>query len=229
MDKKNFGLLLFVLTISIVITIFIAMNLLDISDEVNQGSFRVNDLVINSYATIGENEENKNAQNISDLLFNLSQNNKITFLIAKNIDADRIYIDNIKFNGPVRCGSLILYQTDSEETYDLSVPQEVIEIKPIIKDEQYFVEFNIDNKEFIKDVKAPSNTNKITFDGTFFKDIDIKTEEIEMSIEGNLNIVDVTGKICTCKFNFRFPSEELLNNGISILRQDISKYVFKLK
>lgn len=227
MNKKR--VIFFVVLISLIITILLAMNLLDTTGNINQGNFRVNDMVINSYAKVDEKDTNEKAESISDLTFNLSQNNKITMLIAKNIDASRIYIDNIKFSEPIKKGNLIFSQTDIEEKYDLTTKLDTIEIYPVEKDDQYYIELNIDNLDFMSDVKALEDTKKITFDGTFFKDLNIKTDELQMSFECDLNIVDLTGKRSVCKLKFKFPPEELLSNGISILRQDISNYVFELK
>ncbi|MDO4282102.1 MAG: hypothetical protein Q4D02_00530 [Clostridia bacterium] len=227
MSKKK--IIFFVIVISLIITVLIAMNLLDTTGDINQGNFRINDLVVNSYAKVDELDTNEKAENISDLTFNLSQNNKISILIAKNIDVSRIYLDNIKFVAPIKSGSLVLSQTGFEEEYDLNTKIESVEIYPEEKDDQYYIELNVDNVQFMNDVKAPENTKKITFDGTFLKDIDIKIEELQMSFECNLNIIDITGKKSVCSLKFKLPPEELLNNGISILRQDLSKYVFQLK
>lgn len=227
MDKKR--LIFLVVILSLIITVVIAMMLLDTTGNVNQGNFRINDMVINSYAKVNEKDTNKNAENISDMTFSLSQNNKITILIAKNVEATRIYIDNIKTNEPIKKGSLIFNQTGVEEKLDLSTKLESIEITPIEKDDQYYIELNIDNINFMDDVKAPSDAKKVTFDGTFLKDLDIKSDDLKIGFECNLNMIDVTGKISTCKLKFKFPPEDLLTNGISVLRQDISKYVFVLK
>lgn len=227
MNKKK--MIFFVVLISLIITVILAMNLLDTTGDINQGNFRVNDMVINSYAKVDEKDTNEKAESISDLTFNLSQNNKVTILIAKNVNASRMYIDNIKFEEPIKKGSLILSQTDIGGEYDLSTKLESIEIYPVEKNDQYYIELNIDNLDFMSDVKAPEDTKKITFDGTFFKDLNIKAEELQMKFECDLNIIDLTGKRSVCRLKFKFPPEDLLSNGISILRQDISNYVFELK
>ena len=227
MEKRI--IIFFVIIISLIATVIMAMKLLDTTGEINQGNFRVNDIVINSYAKVDEKEIEEKAENISDLTFDLSQNNKITILVAKNMEASRIYIDNIKIKEPIKRGYLTFYQTDIEEVYDLNNELKSVEIYPIEKDNQYFIELNIDNIKFMTDVKGSEDMKKITFDGTFFKDLDIKIEDIEMEFSCDLNLEDTTGKKSACNLKFKLPSEGILNDGISILRQDISKYVFKLK
>lgn len=227
MNKKK--LIFFVIIVSLVITVLVAMMLLDTTGNVNQGNFRINDMVINSYAKINEKDTNESAENISDLTFSLSQKNKIDILVAKNIDASKIYIDNIRFNEPIKKGNLNIYQTGTEQKYELNNELKSIEITPIEKDGQYHIELNIDNLDFMDDVKAPEDTKKITFDGTFLNDLNIKADDLKMYFECKLKIVDLTGKISECNFKFKFPSEDLLINGISVLRQDISKYNFILK
>lgn len=227
MNKKK--LIFFVIIVSLVITVLVAMTLLDTTGNVNQGNFRINDMVINSYAKINEKDTNESAENISDLTFSLSQKNKIDILVAKNIDASKIYIDNIRFNEPIKKGNLNIYQTGTEQKYELNNELKSIEITPIEKDGQYHIELNIDNLDFMDDVKAPEDTKKITFDGTFLNDLNIKADDLKMYFECKLKIVDLTGKISECNFKFKFPSEDLLINGISVLRQDISKYNFILK
>ncbi len=227
MNKKK--LIFFVIIVSLIITVVVSMMLLDTTGSVNQGNFRINDMVINSYAKINEKDTNENAENISDLIFSLSQRNKIDILVAKNIEASRIYIDSIRFNEPIKKGNLNIFQTGTEQKYDLNSDLKIIEITPIQKDDQYYIELNIDNENFMDDVKAPEDTKKITFDGTFLNDLNIKADDLQMYFECKLNIVDVTGKTSICNLKFKFPSEDLLINGISVLRQDISKYNFILK
>lgn len=226
---NNKKIIFLIVIISLIITISVAMLLLDTTGDINQGNYRINDMVVNSYANIGENKENEEAVEISDLTFSLSQNNKITMLVAKNVDATQIYLDNIKVSEPLKKGNLSIWQTDTKEKYELNSEFKNMEISPIQKDNQYYIELNIDNIDFLTDVKAPADTKKITFDGTFFNELNIKLEDIQMKFECDLNIVDITGKKSTCKLKFNFPPEELLVDGISVLRQDISRYVFKLK
>lgn len=229
MKKEKKILFLIVLICSIAITVIISMKLLDTTGTINQGNFRMNDIVVNSYADIKEAESEELPQNFSDLSFELSQKNKITMMIAKNIDAKRIYIDHIRYTDPLKKGNFVISQTDVEENHFIDDNLESVEIYPIEKESQYYIELNLDNIEFMKEVKSPENTKKVTFDGTFFKTLDLKKEDLAFHFDCDLNIIDTAGKKSTCKLKFSLPSEELLQNGISILRQDVSKYVFVLK
>ena len=139
-----------------------------------------------------------------------------------------IYMDNISFTKPNMQGDIAFYQ-NNEKDERISLDEKKVELLPEEKDGQIFVSLNLDNLEFMKDVKIPDGTNAITFDGTMLKVLDVKFSDLSMKFKFNLNIVDETGKLSVCKVSLKFPEEDLINNGISITRKDTKDYVFSIE
>ncbi len=137
-------------------------------------------------------------------------------------------MDNISFTKPNMQGDIAFYQ-NNEKDERISLDEKKVELLPEEKDGQIFVSLNLDNLEFMKDVKIPDGTNAITFDGTMLKVLDVKFSDLSMKFKFNLNIVDETGKLSVCKVSLKFPEEDLINNGISITRKDTKDYVFSIE
>lgn len=134
-------------------------------------------------------------------------------------------MDNISFIKPNMQGDIAFYQ-NNEKDERISLDEKKVKLLPEEKDGQIFISLNLDNLEFMKDVKIPDGTNAITFDGTMLKVLDVKFSDLSMKFKFNLNIVDETGKLSVCKVSLKFPEEDLINNGISITRKDTKDYVF---
>ena len=137
-------------------------------------------------------------------------------------------MDNISFTKPNMQGDIAFYQ-NNEKDEKISLDEKKVKLLPEEKDGQIFVSLNLDNLEFMKDVKIPDGTNAITFDGTMLKVLDVKFSDLSMKFKFNLNIVDETGKLSVCKVSLKFPEEDLINNGISITRKDTKDYVFSIE
>lgn len=137
-------------------------------------------------------------------------------------------MDNISFIKPNMQGDIVFYQ-NNEKDERISLDEKKVKLLPEEKDGQIFISLNLDNLEFMKDVKIPDGTNAITFDGTMLKVLDVKFSDLSMKFKFNLNIVDETGKLSVCKVSLKFPEEDLINNGISITRKDTKDYVFSIE
>lgn len=137
-------------------------------------------------------------------------------------------MDNISFIKPNMQGDIAFYQ-NNEKDERISLDEKKVKLLPEEKDGQIFISLNLDNLEFMKDVKIPDGTNAITFDGTMLKVLDVKFSDLSMKFKFNLNIVDETGKLSVCKVSLKFPEEDLINNGISITRKDTKDYVFSIE
>ncbi len=137
-------------------------------------------------------------------------------------------MDNISFTKPNMQGDIAFYQ-NNEKDERISLDEKKVKLLPEEKDGQIFISLNLDNLEFMKDVKIPDGTNAITFDGTMLKVLDVKFSDLSMKFKFNLNIVDETGKLSVCKVSLKFPEEDLINNGISITRKDTKDYVFSIE
>ena len=91
------------------------------------------------------------------------------------------------------------------------------------------LEINFNNESVLNDAKVPSDTKLLKYDGTMLSLLNLKTEDLTFNVSFNLNIVDITGKTVTCKIELKLPNEKLEEEGTSIVRQDISNYVFSIK
>ncbi len=226
--KKN-NRFLFILGAFIVVALIVLVYnyILDTTGKLNQGNFRINDFVIKS--TVGvEEKEVEQEGNLSDMAFDLSQNNTFAILVAKTegSEAKEIYIDNVSVTMPEKKGELTLSQASKETSYDLSNLQEKIPIEKQEKDSQYYIELNINNKNFVTESKIAEGVNSVTYDGTILNIMNIKISEVKFEISFDLNIIDSLGKINKCKIDVTLPSDTIISKGISVERQSISSYNF---
>lgn len=233
MKKRRNVSIIIVIIISIALIVGISIKLLDNTGKINQGNYRLNDIVITSKIEAVESKDvektatstDDTTKNINNLSFDLSQKNVIEFLVSKDIEAKEAYIDNISLSEPSKKGEITFGINDKTQTID-SLKKD-IELKE--KDNQYYVEINIDNNNFVKEAKIPEGTNKIALDGTILDVLSIKLSEVSLELRFDLNILDSSGKKNVCKLKFKMPSESLIKEGISVTREDKSKYIFSLR
>ncbi len=225
--KKNRFIPFLIVILSVALLVIVYMFVFNPAGKINEGTFRVNDVVIKSVINVAEIENQETPKSISDIKFNTSQNNEITLLIAKGNEAKNIYIDNIKVKSSSNVGEIKVSEGE-KELVSLSQTDKV-NIYPIEENGQYLVKLNIDNIDFLKNANVPSDSESVTFDGTMLKLMNIKISDIKLEVKFNLNIVDNTGKINICKFNFNIPEEDLITNGISVTRKDSGNYKFYIK
>lgn len=226
MEKSKIIKILIVLVVSIAIVILVTTFLLDTTGKINQGNFRVNYAVIESKLDIAQKQEVEVSE-LSNMLLDISQINTLSLLIANNIDIKESNITNIEIEAPVKLGSMYIEQS-GEKIYNLT-NDTVVNIYPEEKNEQYSIDLNIVNENCLTDMNVPSNTNVVTFDGTILELLNQKYEDFVFEISFDLNIYDIAGNKNTCKINLKLPDEDLYVNGISVKRDDLSNYVFRLK
>lgn len=226
MEKKKIFKVLIVLIVSIAIVMLVTTFLLDSTGKINQGNFRINDAVIESNLEIIQKQEDK-VQELSNMLLDISQKNTLSLLISNNIDIKEANITNIEIESPLKHGKLYIEQVGKDKIYDID-NDSVVNIYPEEKNEQYSIELNIVNENCLTDVNVPSQTNVVIFDGTILELLNQKYEDFVFNISFNLNIYDIAGNKNTCKIKLKLPDEEMYVNGISIKRDNLSNYVFKL-
>lgn len=246
-NKKKRFLNVIIALFSLIIVVLLSMFLLDTTGKINQGTFRVNDLAIFSIATVkdttGEDANlNNNTSNdttaeeqapigsLSDLKLDVSQKNEISFLIAKSdeIEASEIYIDNVKIKFPLLTENMYIYQNE-ENKVDLKTENIRLPLNKEDKDGQYLIKVNIDNVNCIKNAVIPNTETSIVFDGTIFNMLNTKISDISFDIQFNLNILDTTGKLNICSVKLNLPNELLLTKGVSIIKEDIRSFPFRIK
>lgn len=234
MKKKRNISIIIVIIVSIALIIGISIKILDNTGKINQGDYRLNDIVITSKIDVVESKtvektatstDVTTAKNINNLSFDLSQKNSIELLVSKDMEAKEAYIDNISLSEPSKKGEITFSINDKTQTID-SLKKD-IELKE--KNNQYYVEIKIDNNNFVKEAKIPEGTNEISLDGTILDVLSIKLSEVSLELRFDLNIIDSSGKKNVCKLKFKMPSETLIKEGISVTREDKSNYIFSLR
>ena len=229
MKKTTFFEIIIVIAISICLVVVISNIVLDNKGKINQGNFRINDLSLMSSLDVKEVQEQKDTTTGFDSMsLNLSERNNISFLVANQIGVKDIYIDNISIKKPKIGDNLVMYQ-NSVKDENFNLEEERVAIYPDYKEGEFLVSINLDNVDFMKDVKIPDGTNALTFDGTMLKILDVNVEDLKTTLQFNLNIVDENSKLNVCKFKFDFPSEDLVQNGVSIRRKNIDDFKFSIE
>lgn len=228
MKKKKAIITLLVTILSIALIILVCIYFLDNTGKVNQGNFRINDAVLESYITAQETQED-NVTELSNIVMNITQENKLSLLIANNSNISSMYIDNISTTAPEKLGELKIKQEGKEDSIDCFNKEGKYDLNVQKKDEQYFVELKITNNNCLQNVNVPSETKVIKYDGTILDLLNRKIEEFKFSITFNLNIVEENGKLNTCKISLDMPEDSLITNGASVTRLDNANLLFTVK
>ena len=229
MKKLNVFVLILSVLVAVAIIVVVVTFALDTTGKVNQGNFRINDAVLTSMLSVTEtNSKGDEPTEIADMLFSVSQTNRLSLLISKTQEISSMYVDNIKYTLPSKVGTLYIAPVGIGKGTEISQATKV-EIQPEQKDDQYYLEINFNNESVLNDAKVPSDTKLLKYDCTMLSLLNLKTEDLTFNVSFNLNIVDITGKTVTCKIELKLPNEKLEEEGTSIVRQDVSNYVFSIK
>lgn len=229
MKKSRFVSILIIVVVSLLLVAVLSNMLIDTKGSINQGNFRINDFVIKSSLEVEEITSQEEMNNgFESMKLNLSQSNNFSFLIANQIGINEIYIDNLQISNPSCKGEVVLYQNNLKDE-KFSLNSEKVAIYQEEKEGQILINLNVDNMDFLKDAKLPNDTKSVTFDGSMLNLLDIKLSDLHMNIKFNINIVDEVGKLNVCKVFVKVPSDELVNSGISIQRQDLENYSFSIE
>lgn len=227
MIKKNKFILLVILVISILLIIAICSLLLKTTGKINQGSFRVTDAVIESTLNVIEKQEEQ-VDALSNMVLDLSQENQFELLVTKDVEITKATIDQIKINYPLKLGTFRFGQL-GKELLDTIDEKTIIEIDPEEKLEQYSMTFHIVNENCMTDVNVPNQTNVVTFDGTILELLNQNLDDLKFDLSFCLNLYDEAGNKNVCKIKLTLPDDALLKDGISLIREDPSKYLFEVK
>ncbi len=226
--KKKILIFFLIIIVSILIVVGICWYLFRTIGKTNEGNYRINDVVVTSRLEVNENNsEGENITSISQIKFDASQTNTISILVEKQNDAQSMYLDNIYVKQPSTKGNFVISQKNADEHNVDGLDK--LELNPVVSDEQYLVELKVDNIEMLKSANVATDLDALTFDGKILKLLNIGISDIQFEIGFNLNIVESTGKVSTCKFKFDMPSQELIDNGTVIDRKDVGKFLFSVK
>lgn len=229
MDKVKGITTIIIAVVSVIVTVMVANILLDTTGKVNQGNFRISDVVVMSTAELTEVQDNDTVdmRKLSDFVYDISQINEISILIDSNIEATQMYIDNLTVSQPVLKGSMNICQRDYEK-YNITDELKRIDLELEKENDKYRINLCIDNDDVITDKSVSDDIQEIVYDASIFKYLDVDVSALKFDVSFDLYIVDETGKTVMTTIALNMPTDETLTAGMSILKQDVSKYIFTI-
>ncbi|MBO5477961.1 MAG: hypothetical protein J6A15_09470 [Clostridia bacterium] len=229
MDKVKGITIIITAIASVIVTIIVANKLLDTTGEVNQGNFRISDIVVMSTAELVEVQDNETVdmKKLSDFVYDISQTNEVSILIDSNIEATQMYIDNLTVSNPVLKGNMNICQRDYKK-YDITAELKRIDLELEKENDKYRINLCIDNDDVITDKSVSDDIEEIVYDASIFRYLNVDVSTLKFNVSFDLNIVDVTGKTVRTTIMLNMPTDETLTEGMSILKQDVSKYIFTI-
>lgn len=210
-----------IISLSSIILLIIIYKGITASLKINQGKYRVADIVVTSTAdVISRTEEN------GYLSFDASQKNQISFLLSSTdkSKAKSINVKNIVVNDNAK--NAYISQKDREE-----VPVSNITALPIDisyrEDGSILLELDITNKNIVQNQKLPDNVKELKYDGRAFADIGKKITDLEFELSFDVEILGEDNVLNTMKAEFILPNELLITKGFYAERLKTADFVFK--
>ena len=225
MEKSKF----FTIVITIIVAAAILITLINIifdNSKINQGDFRVSDTIISSIVKLEDKSENENGWT-----FDVSQSNKVSMLIASNSNTKikEVYIDKVHVTSKKNVNIYI-----EQEKYNTSYSYSDIKNKKVnIYTEEkengnYLVEFDVLNKNIMKDYMVPDEIKEIRYDGTILNLAGIAVSDITFDLKYNLVIAEEKGQINTCNIKIKMPDKKIATEGLSVERLSNQNFNFKV-
>lgn len=229
MDKVKGISIIIIAVVSVIVTVLVANILLDTTGKVNQGNFRISDVIIESSATLKEvQDKNVKIEKLSGLVFDVSQTNTISILIESNVKASKISIENLVVTDPALKGNMNICQKDYEK-YDITPELTSIPIYLEQEDGKYIITLLIDNDNVITDKSVSDEFQEIKYDATIFNLFGIDVSQLQFNVSFDLVITDESGQTVKTTMYLKMPTDETLTEGMSILRQDATKFLFTVE
>lgn len=229
MDKVKGISIIIIAVVSVIVTVLVSNILLDTTGKVNQGNFRISDVIIESTATLKEvQDKNVKIEKLSGLVFDVSQTNTISILIESNVKASKISIENLVVTDPALKGNMNICQKDYEK-YDITPELNSIPIYLEQEDGKYIITLLIDNDNVITDKSVSDEFQEIKYDATIFNLFGIDVSQLQFNVSFDLVITDESGQTVKTTMYLKMPTDETLTEGMSILRQDATKFLFTVE
>ena len=229
MDKVKGISIIIIAVVSVIVTVLVSNILLDTTGKVNQGNFRISDVIIESTATLKEvQDKNVKIEKLSGLVFDVSQTNTISILIESNVKASKISIENLVVTDPALKGNMNICQKDYEK-YDITPELNSIPIYLEQEDGKYIITLLIDNDNVITDKSVSDEFQEIKYDATIFNLFGIDVSQLQFNVSFDLVITDESGQTVKTTMYLKMPTDETLTEGMSILRQDVTKFLFTVE
>ena len=228
MDKVKGIAIIIVAIVSVIVTVLVANILLDTTGKVNQGNFRISDMVVRSSADVKEvQDENIELKKLSDMIFDITQTNQISILIDPNVKASSIRIENLNISDPTLKGNMQIYQTEDKK-YDVTPELKNINLDLQQEEEKYVVNLYINNNNVLTNQKVDETVETIQYDATMFKTLGIDISSLKFNVSFDLLITDESGNTVKTSISLNMPTDETVEAGMSILKQDTSNYIFTI-
>ena len=228
MDKVKGIAIIIVAIVSVIVTVLVANILLDTTGEVNQGNFRISDVVVRSSADVKEvQDESVELTKLSDIIFDISQTNEISILIDPNIKAAEIRIENIYISDPALKGTMEIYQKEDKK-YDVTSDLKTINLDLEQENEKYVVNLYINNNNVLTNQRVAEDVDTIQYDAAIFKTLGVDVSLLKFDVSFDLIIVDESGNKVKTTISLNMPTDETVETGMSILKQDTSNYIFTI-
>ncbi len=228
MDKVKGIAIIIVAIVSVIVTVLVANILLDTTGKVNQGNFRISDLVVRSSADVKEvQDENIELKKLSDMIFDITQTNQISILIDPNVKASSIRIENLNISDPALKGNMQIYQT-KDKKYDVTPELKSIDLDLQQEEEKYVVNLYINNNNVLTNQKVDETVETIQYDATMFKTLGYDISSLKFNVSFDLLITDESGNTVKTSISLNMPTDETVEAGMSILKQDTSNYIFTI-
>lgn len=237
MDKVKSVVIAIVAIISVVVISVIANKLLDTTGKVNQGNFRISDIVVESSAKVDEVQGDIEITRVSDYLFDITQTNMISMLIEANTEASEIIIDNLEMTHPTTIGKLTLFNIENPEDYrkkrtkldEVEYTEEVTSINPVILQNEsgnYIINFGIENQNCAVNQRLSESVTTYTYDAGILKVLGYDANTLKFDVSFDLTIIDTAGTKVKTRVTLKMPNDEIFTAGMSTLHQDVSKFMF---
>lgn len=218
--KAKFFEVTIVLLISAIL-LYAIVNLLMNNSKVNEGKFRVIDVILTSKATL--EDTSKDTQKWS---FNISQENTLSLLInASTKDIVSAKVKNISYNG----SNVEIFQKNYEQEIIKANSGVELNLDTVInEDNSILYEINIVNKNILKNFIIPEGVTEIMHNGTIFKLAGMDDDDLAFDISFDLEIQEANGKKNVMKIELRLPQSGLVQDGSVVKDLSNSNFVFKL-
>ena len=228
MDKVKGIAIIIIAIVSVIVTVLVANVLLDTTGKVNQGNYRISDVIVRSSADVKEvQDENVELTKLSDMIFDITQTNQISILIDPNIKANNIRIENLMVSDPILRGKMEIYQNEDKK-YDITPELKSIELDLEQENEKYVLNLYINNKDVLTGQRVAENVETIQYDATMFKTLGIDISSLKFNVSFDLLITDEAGNTVKTTIALNMPTDETVEKGMSILKQDTSDYIFTI-
>ena len=205
-----------------ILALVVVINLVFSSDEINEGKFRVGDVILTSTAELTNKSKENDAWSID-----LSQRNKLSILInvAEEASIQKVYLKDITVNK----GNIIMSQLNHENKVALIDGPKDLELEYRVENGQMLIEIVALNENILKNWIVPEGTKELVYDGRAFTTAGLTLKDIRFKIDFKLVVSETTGKINEMRVSLQLPNDELIINGADVRRLSLSEFKFKTK